>query len=85
MALVDSKYRFIWGSCGVPGNSHDAVIFQATELWEKLNKHDFIPELVELALWAYLAEASVACLVHVHKTFEPDYSCTKGLLSPDHC
>ena len=27
MGLVDSHYRFVWGSCGFPGNSHDAVIF----------------------------------------------------------
>ena len=26
MALVDAKYRFVWGSCGFPGNSHDSVI-----------------------------------------------------------
>lgn len=26
MALVDAKYRFIWASCGFPGNSHDSVI-----------------------------------------------------------
>ena len=45
MAMVDSKYRFIWSSCGFPGNSHDAIIFQATELWEKLNEHDFIPDI----------------------------------------
>ena len=45
MAMVDSKYRFIWGSCGFPSNSHDAIIFQATELWEKLNEHDFIPDI----------------------------------------
>ena len=27
MGLVGSHYRFVWGSCGFPGNSHDAVIF----------------------------------------------------------
>lgn len=27
MAMVDSSYRFVWGSCGFPGNSHDAIIF----------------------------------------------------------
>lgn len=26
MGLVDSHYRFVWGSCNFPGNSHDAVI-----------------------------------------------------------
>ena len=33
MALIDSKYRFIWASAGFPGNSHDSVILQATELY----------------------------------------------------
>lgn len=27
MAMVDSNYRFVWGTCGFSGNSHDAVIF----------------------------------------------------------
>ena len=33
MAVVDAKYRFVWGSCGFPGNSHDSVILQSTSLW----------------------------------------------------
>ena len=37
MAMVDSHYRFIWGSCGYPGNSHDAIILQSTDLWAKQN------------------------------------------------
>ena len=45
MAMVDSRYRFIWGSCGFPGNSHDAVIFQSTGLWENIKKHGFIPDI----------------------------------------
>jgi len=45
MAVVDSNYRFIWGSCGFPGNSHDAIIFHSTELWVKLNEHNFIPDI----------------------------------------
>ena len=36
MAMVVSKYRFIWGSCGFPGNSHDAIIFKSTNLWDAL-------------------------------------------------
>lgn len=31
MAMVDSKYTFVWGSCGFPGNSHDAIIFKSTK------------------------------------------------------
>ena len=36
MAMVVSKDRFIWGSCGFPGNSHDAIIFKSTNLWDAL-------------------------------------------------
>ena len=45
MAMVDSRDRFIWASCGFPGNSHDAIIFQSTALWEKLKGDDFIPDI----------------------------------------
>ena len=38
MALVDSKYRFVWGSCGFPGNSHDSIIFQSTSLWNDIQQ-----------------------------------------------
>ena len=36
MAMVDSKYRFVGGSCGFLGNSHDAIIFKSTNLWDSL-------------------------------------------------
>ena len=36
MAMVDSYYRFVWGSCGFPGNSQDAVIFRSTDLWTSI-------------------------------------------------
>ena len=42
MAMVDSHYRFVWGSCGFPGNSHDAVIFRLTDLWTRIQE-GFIP------------------------------------------
>ena len=45
MAMLDSNYRFIWGSCGFPGNSHDAIIFQSTSLWENIKEHGFIPDI----------------------------------------
>ena len=45
MALVDSHYRFIWASCGFPGNSHDSIIFQSTELWSKLKDGDTLPSV----------------------------------------
>ena len=30
MAMVESQYRFVWATCGFPGNSHDAIIFKST-------------------------------------------------------
>ena len=32
IGMVDTNYRFVWGSCGFPGNSHDLF----------LNQHGFI-------------------------------------------
>ena len=32
MAMVDSSYQFIWGCCEFPGNSHDSIIFQSTNV-----------------------------------------------------
>ena len=45
MALVDSKYNFASGSCGFPGNSHDAVILQSTNIWVELKGQGFIPNI----------------------------------------
>ena len=44
MAFVDSHYRFIWASCGFPGNSYDSVIFGSTTMYQKLEE-SFIPEI----------------------------------------
>ena len=45
MAMVDSKYRFVWGSCGFPGNSHDSIIFQSTESWKDIQDNDLIQNI----------------------------------------
>ena len=47
MGLVDSNYRFIWGTCGFPGNSHDAIIFQSTKLWSDIRKSEFLPPIAK--------------------------------------
>ena len=44
MGLVDAKYRFIWASCGFPGNSHDSIIFQATDLFQNVTEGNLIPK-----------------------------------------
>lgn len=46
MAMVDSNYRFIWGSCGFPGNSHDAIIFRSTNLWDSL-QNGLLPNMAK--------------------------------------
>ena len=43
MAIVDAKYRFIWANSGYPGNSHDSIIFQSTDLFCKLVDESYIP------------------------------------------
>ena len=37
--MVDAKYRFVWGSCGFPGNSQDSILFRSTGMWEKLKNN----------------------------------------------
>ena len=44
MAMVDAKYRFVWGSCGFPGNSHDSVILQSTKFWSNVKDGNFLPK-----------------------------------------
>ena len=45
MALVDSHYRFVWGTCGYPGNSHDSIIFKSTELWSNIESGNVLPSI----------------------------------------
>ena len=45
MGMVDSHYRFIWARCGYPGNSHDAIILQSTQLWSDIKEGTCIPEI----------------------------------------
>ena len=45
--MVDSHYRFIWGSCGYPGNSHDAIILQSTELWADIQDRNYLPTIAK--------------------------------------
>ena len=45
MGLVDAKYRFIWGSCGFPGISHDSIILQSTQLWTDISEGEASPPI----------------------------------------
>ena len=57
MAMVDSKYRFVWGSCGFLGNSHDAIIFKSTNLWDAL-QNGLLPNIAKV-----IGEVSVPPLI----------------------
>ncbi len=47
MAMVDAKYRFIWGTCGFPGNSYDSIILQSTSLWSSIQDGKFLPNFTQ--------------------------------------
>ena len=57
MAMVDSKFRFVWGSCGFPGNSHDAIIFKSTNLWDAL-QNGLLPNIAKV-----VGEVSISPLI----------------------
>ena len=45
-AIVGSDYQFYWGSCGIPGNTHDSSIFQApNHLYAKIIGGNVIPQI----------------------------------------
>lgn len=52
MAMVDLKCRFIWGTCGFPGNSHDAIIFQSTQIWSDAREGKLIPQNGKKSEWS---------------------------------
>ena len=45
MGMIDSKYRFVWPSCSYPGNSHDSIIFQSTDLWNQIKNQEYLPKI----------------------------------------
>ena len=45
MAMVDANYKFIWASCSYPGNSHDSIIFQSTELWRDITEKEIVSQI----------------------------------------
>ena len=48
MSMVDAKYRFLWGSCGYPGNSHDSIILQSTNLWDEIQGGNLLPNFSQI-------------------------------------
>lgn len=44
MGMVDAKYHLIWASAGFPVNSHDSIIFVATNLHAKIVEGKTFPK-----------------------------------------
>ena len=47
MAAIDAKYQFIWASAGFPGNSHDSIMLQSTELYRSIIEDSIIPDIAK--------------------------------------
>ena len=47
MSAVDEKYRFLCGSCGFPGKSHNSVILQSMSLWSDIQKGKVLPSFMQ--------------------------------------
>ena len=54
MSIVDAKYRFVCGSCGFPGNSHDSIIFQSTSLWSDFKEGKVLPNFSQCEQGVYV-------------------------------
>lgn len=47
MAIVDAECRFTWASVGCPGNSHDSIILQSTQMWQRITCGCAIPQMTK--------------------------------------
>ena len=47
MAIVDAKCRFIWANVGCPGNSHDSIILQSSQIWQEITSGNAVPEMAK--------------------------------------
>lgn len=76
MGLVDAKYRFVWASVGFPGNTHDAMILQATQLWKDISTNNAIPSISK-----YIGGVEVGPLIVADSAFP----CTTWIMKPYTC
>ncbi len=60
MSIVDAKCRFVSGSCGFPGNSHDSIIFQSTSLWSNIKEGNVIPSYSQNEQGVYIPPSLLA-------------------------
>ena len=76
MGMVDSRYRFMRGSCGFPGNSHDGIILQSIDLWKTLNEGYILEMNIEVSCFVrwgtYSCRLSHSISIVAYKTL---YKC----------
>ena len=76
MGLVDAKYRFVWASVGFPGNSHDSMILQTTQLWKDITENNIIPSIAK-----NIEGVEVGPLIVADSAFP----CTTSIMKPYTC
>ena len=76
MGLIDAKYRFVWASVGIPGNTHDAMILQTTQLWKDITENDVIPSISKT-----ISDVEVGPLIAADSAFP----CTTWIMKPYTC
>ena len=63
MAVVDSHYHFVWGSCSYPENSHDAIISGSTKLLNSI-QYGLLPNVDKA-----VGEVNVPLLIIAYSAF----------------
>ena len=76
MGLVDAKYRFVWASVGFPGNSHDSMILQTTQLWKDITENNIIPSIAKIIEGVEVGPLIVA---------DSAFPCTTSIMKPYTC
>lgn len=76
MGLVDAKYRFIWAGVAFPGNSHDSMILQSTQIWRDITENNII-----VAISKKIGGVEVGPLIVADSAFP----CTTWIMKPITC
>ena len=73
MGLIDAKYCFVWADVRIPGNTHDAMILQTTQLWKDITESDLIPSISKT-----ISDVEVGPLIVADSAFP----CTTWIMKP---
>ena len=69
LALVDANYRFIWASCGAPGNTHDSTYLQSTDIWTNICNGTILPDDIRTVDGTYISPVILGDGAFPMKTF----------------